>query len=222
LLAFLALAGPAWAGSLQFNGSDSAGQGSLSFTPSVGNALTIGAGGGGNGALITDFINTFGTCGGDCSIVGGYLTLSTGGETGGLSGGGTFAYSFGSGGTIKIVGEIPMLGINTPTALFTASLGSGSLTGGGTVGSYTAGINLASIMLAPQVGLYNYNGANNDDISFSISPSCSTGGICTGTITQSDTSLQTIPEPATLSVLGVGLFAFGTGLRRRMAASEAV
>ena len=117
---------------------------------------------------------------------------------------------------MKIIGEVPMLGINTPTVLFTASFLSGSFTGGGSVGSVTPAIDLASIMLAPQLGLYNYSGANNDDISFNISPSCSTGGICTGPIIQSDTTLQTIPEPGTLSVLGVG-FAFGAGLRRRMA-----
>ena len=75
-------------------------------------------------------------------------------------------------------------------------------------------------MLNPALGNYKYSGGNNNDISFNVSPSCSTGGICTGTIVQSDTTLQTIPEPATLSVLGVGLFAFGTGLRRRMAANK--
>ena len=222
LVACLALAAPVWAGTFQFHGNDFMGQGTLSFTPGAGHTLSIGAGGGGNGALVTDFFNTAGICAGDCGIVGGYLTLTTGGETGGMSGGGTFNYSFGNGGTITIIGAIPFLGINAPTTLLTANFLAGSFTGGGSIGSLTVGINLASVVLAPQLGMYHYIGGNTNDISFNVSPSCSSGGVCNGTIIQSDTTLQNIPEPATLSVLGVGLFTFGTGLRRRMVASKAV
>jgi len=220
----LVLAVPAGAGTLQFHGSDFGGQGALSFTPGLGNSLTVTAGAGGNGALVTDFLTSYGTCGGDCSVVGGYMTLSTGGQLacagGGCTGGGAFSYSFGAGGNIKIVGEIPTLGINTPTILFTASFVSGSFAGTGGVASVVAGINLASIVLAQQLGQYNYSGGDNDDIAFNVSPTCSTGGICSGTIVESDTSFQTIPEPATLSVLGVGLFTVANGLRRRMPANR--
>ena len=76
----LAVTSYAWAGAIQFHGSDFAGQGALNFTPGLGYALTISIGNGGNGALVTDFFNTYGICGGDCSIVGGYLTLATGGQ----------------------------------------------------------------------------------------------------------------------------------------------
>src|SRR5208337_2989314 len=55
-------------GVLQFFGNNPAGQGALSFTPGVGNPLTIGAGKGANGGLITDFFNGAGVCGGDCTI----------------------------------------------------------------------------------------------------------------------------------------------------------
>ena len=222
LVGCLALGVPAWAGTLQFHGFDFAGQGQLSFTPGLGNTLSIGAGGGGNGAIITDFFNsgilpTF--CAGDCPIVGGYLTLTTGAETSGSTGGGSFSYSFGGGGMIQVIGEIPTLGINSPTTLFSAKflpVGT-TFSGSGTVGSLIGQLDLSTIMLAAQLGMYKYTGGSNDDLSFSISPSCATGGKCTGTLVQSDTSLQTIPEPATLSVLGVGLFTFGAGLRRRMA-----
>jgi len=224
LIAFLALAGPVWAGTLEFHGDNSAGQGTLSFTPGVGDSLTLSAGAGGNGALITDFFNSYGICGGDCSVIGGYMTLSTGGQlacgVGGCTGNGAFNYTFGAGGNIKVVGEIPTLGINTPTLLFTASFVSGSFAGTGTVASVVAGISLASIVLAPQLGLYKYSGADNDDIVFKVSSTCSTGGACSGTITESDTPFQTIPEPATLSVLGVGLFTFGAGLGRKMLAHK--
>jgi PEP-CTERM motif len=223
LVACLALAGPAWAGSVVFSGNDfPSGQGDLSFSPGLLNKLTIAAGGGGNGALVTDLLTTGGAklCGGDCPITNGYLVLTTGGEISGSSGGGLFAYDFAAGGNIKIYGGIGALPVGTE--LFMATLGMGTFNGGGSVGSVTAGINLASIVLNPALGVYKYTGANNNDISFNVSPSCSTGGICNGTIVNSMTSLQTIPEPATLSVLGVGLFTFGAGLRRRMAARKAV
>ena len=61
LAASLTLAAPAWAGSTSIPRQRfCTGQGALSFTPGLGNALTIGAGGGGNGALVTDFFNTDG------------------------------------------------------------------------------------------------------------------------------------------------------------------
>lgn len=224
LVACLAFAGSAWAGSsLQFHGNSFGDpQGNLSFTPGVGDALTISAGGGVNGALITDFLTTGGgaICGGDCQIVGGYMTLTTGGQTSGSVSGGVYSYIFGAGGTINIFGAVPLLGINTSTLLFTANFTGGSFSGSGSVASIVAAINLASITLNPALGLYKYSGASNDDISFNVSPSCSTGGLCTGQIVQSDTSFQTIPEPAALSVLGVGLFTSGTGLRRRILARK--
>ena len=221
LVACVAVAGPAWAGSLQFHGNDFNGQGALSFTPGIGNALTISAGGGGNGAFISDFFSNS-ICGGDCPIMGGYMTLATGGELSGSGGGGIFNYVYGAGGNIQIFGKIPLLGINSSTLLLSANFTGGSFSGSGTVGSIIASINLASIMLNPALGVYHYSGANNNDISFNVSGTCGTGGMCTGVIVQADTSFQTIPEPATLSVLGVGLFAFGTGLRRKMLASKAV
>jgi len=221
LAACLALSGPAWAGSLQFHGNDFAGQGQLSFTPGMNNTLTVGAGNGGSGALITDFFNSYGICGGDCSVLGGYLTLTSGGENGGSAGGGIFNYTFGAGGTIKVTGEIPFLGINSPTTLFSATFTNGTFSGAGTVGSFLGTINLASIVLAPQLGLYHYTGASTDGLSFGLTGTCGTGGICKGSIVQSDTSFETMPEPATLSVMGVGLFAVGAGLRRKMAAPKA-
>jgi hypothetical protein len=125
---------------------------------------------------------------------------------------------------MTIMGAIPTLGINTPTVLFTASFLGGSFAGSGVTGSFVAGISLASVVLAPQLGLYNYEGGDNDDIVFNISgTTCSTGGICSGPVNESDTTFQTIPipEPTTLSVLVVGLFTCGNGLRRRMATNKA-
>ncbi len=213
----LASAGPAWAGTLIFNAPfQNVGQGAESFTPGVGDSLTIGVlGSGGNGALITDFFNT--VCGGDCHIVGGFMALSSGPETSGSGGGGSFAYFFGSGGTMQIWGKIPSLGINSTSLLLSASFLSASFAGNGAIGSYAGTINPNTVILNAALGSYHFLNGMADDLSFNISPSCGTGGVCTGTINQSVNQF-TVPEPATLSVLGVGLFAFGTGLRRKLLA----
>src|SRR5208282_5526736 len=105
LAAFLMSGIPAWAGVvlpgvLQFFGNSPGGQGLLSFTPGIGDTLTIGAGNGGNGGLITDLFNGVGLCGGDCGVTGGYLTLTSGGEVTGTNGGGLAYYTFGAGGTV--------------------------------------------------------------------------------------------------------------------------
>jgi hypothetical protein len=158
-------------------------------------------------------------CGGDCKIIGGFLTLTTGPETGGFANGSTWSYSFGAGGNLKITGEIPILGINSPTVLFTATLLPGTVfSGAGTVGSFIGQLNLASIMLAPQLGTYHFTGGSNDELSILINPECESGGICSGVMVQSLTTLQgiPIPEPPLLSVLSVGLFTLGAGLYRRM------
>jgi|SRR5271157_1983977 len=216
----LAIVVPAWAGTLQFTGTDFAGQGSLSFTPGMGDALTIGAGHGGNGALITDLMNDLGLCGGDCAVTGGYMTLTSGGQTGGSGGGGSFTYFFSAGGMIDIYGKVPSQGINNSSLLFSAQFLPGAVfTGGGSVGSYIASLNLGSIFLNSNLGTYLYSGGASDNISITINNGCGLGGACNGSIYNSINPVTTVvSEPATLSVLGAGLFAFGAGLRRKMLA----
>jgi len=212
----LALSSPVWAGTLQFAGNDISGQGLLSFTPGAGAELTIGSGNGGNGALITDFLNTTGVCSGNCSITAGYLTLTTGTEASSTFFPGGVSYTFNSGGSIKVIGGIPFLGIANGGTLFSATFGPG---GGiaifGDSGSFGGGMNLASIVLNPLLGAYEFSAGHDNEFAFNFDPACATGGSCTGTISQSTLQLA-IPEPATLSVLGAGLFAFGAGLRRKM------
>lgn len=213
----LALVVPAWAGTLQFTGTDFAGQGALSFSPGLNHILMIGPGGGGQGALITNLMNNLGLCGGNCAITGGYLTLMSGPETGGFAGGGSFTYTFGGPGLLQITGTIPGYPINSALILSAKFLPGAIFTGSGTIGSYIGSLDLASIMINPALGIFHYTGGANDDISISINQACGTGGVCNGLIFNSTTTIQTIPEPATLSVLGAGLFAFGAGLRKKMA-----
>jgi hypothetical protein len=212
----LALVVPAWAGTLTFTGTDLTGQGALNFSPGNGNMLTIGAGNGGQGALVTDLLNNLFICSGDCAITGGYLTLMSGGQTSGVAGGGSFTYTFGGGGLMQIFGSIPSHNINSALIFSAMFLPGGIFTGSGSVGTYVASVDLASIYLNPNLGTYKFSGGSNIDTSVTINPGCGNGGPCNGSIFNTNTAVQTISEPATLSVLGAGLFAFGAALRRRV------
>ena len=216
LVLCLALSSQVWAGTLQFAGNSLAGQGLMSFTPGAGAEFSIGAGNGANGALITDFLSTSGICSGDCSVTAGYLTLTTGTEASQTIFPGGISYTFNSGGSIKVIGGISSLGIANGTTLFSATFlpGAGFSVFGGS-GSFQGGVDLVSIILDPLLGKYIYQSGSVDEFFFNVDPACATGGVCTGTISQS-TVQMTAPEPATLSVLGVGLFVSGAGLRRKM------
>ena len=211
----LALASPARADNIIFNGFAVTGTGLLSFTPGLGNTLTIGAGNGGDGALITDYLTpTF--CGGDCAIVGGYSTITSGPETGGSSGGDSFTYSFGEGGSVQIIGAVPQLGLDTPTLLFEASFMPGTtFSGAGSVGSFLGALNLSSVVLNPALGTWTFVGASNDEITLSLNSGCSLGDSCSGSIIQSTTALQTVPEPGMLALFGTGVLGLAEVLRRK-------
>ncbi len=226
LVVCLAVVSPAWAGTLTYEGTAPQGQGELNFTPGVGNTLTIGADGKGNlGALVTDLFFSIPQCaGGDCAVQNGYLTLTTGKETSGSSIGGAFSYNFGAGGALSIVGGISTLGIANGSTLLTLSfLNGATFSGGGTSGVFQGNVNLASIVLNPviqlAVGGVMFTGGSNDELSISLDNACGMGGKCFGPLLSSTTGLQYVPEPATLSVLGIGLFASGAGLRKKMKTS---
>lgn len=223
-LLFAAIVAPnAHATALTFTGTSLNGQGELIFVPGVGNVLTIGAGSGGNGALITDLSNTAGLCSGDCLITGGYLTLETGPESSGFSGGSVFSYDFGSGGTIDIYGGIPSLSISQ-SLLFSASFLPGT-NFGGTAGISSEGViqgslNLGSISLNPTLGTYNYTAGANEDISLPINSSCGFGGFCTGSLLLSVVGLDAspTPEPSSLVLFGTGLLGLAGVIRRKLCA----
>ncbi len=221
LIFCLALAGPAWAGTIEFTGSDVNGQGQLNFDPGmVGNTLTIGPGGGGNGSYINNLADTLGLCGpSGCSITGGYMTLTSGGYLGGGGcNGGNCSYDFGAGGTINVYGTVTTSLGTSIGHLFSAIFSNGAFGVAGTVGTYSGGLQVPSITLyGSAFKPYTFTGGSGDAITISLnSGTCGMGGVCTGLVDQSSVSLQTIPEPATLCVLGSGLFILGTGLKRKL------
>jgi len=219
----LALSSPVWAGTLQFTGDNLNGQGLLNLNPTQngGNGiLTIAAGNGGNGALITALLNDLGICAGSCGITAGYLTLTSGTEASQtIIPGVLAAYTFNAGGSVHIIGGVPSLGLANGSTLLTGTFMPGAgITIFGQSGSFQGGINLNSIVLNPAFGKFEFQAGHVNEFGFSIDGgACLNGGVCTGTISQSTVQF-TVPEPATLSVLGIGLFASGAGLRRKMAA----
>jgi len=221
----MALVGSAWAGTIEFEGAAAGGQGSLSFNPAaVGNTLTITPGGGGSGALITELLETVGLgCGPSapgCHITGGFLTLTSGGYKGGGScSGGACLYDFNAGGMLDINGTVTTNHGTSTGLLLSATFTGGSFGVAGTVGTYSGALSVPSIALhGPAFGSYTFTGGSGDAITISLNTGCAGGGSCIGLVDQASASLETvtaIAEPATLSVLGTGLFALGTGLRRK-------
>jgi hypothetical protein len=210
---------PLQTGALQFfgNATSIGGQGTLDFNPGVANQLTIGPSSGGNGALITDLFNSVipPLCGGDCAVIGGYLTLTSGGQFSGGCSSGSCMYDFGPGGQVDIFGEIPVLGINNPSLLFQSTFTDGTFTVAGITGTFTGDLNVASIFLNSGIGTFTFANGSTAETSMNLNANCSLGGVCTGLV-DPVLQLQTVPEPGTLSLIGTGMLVFGPiSLRRR-------
>jgi hypothetical protein len=218
---------PVWAGivpagALQFTDGGLGTQGLLNFTPGVGTGvLTIGAGNGGLGGLMTDLFNGVGLCGGDCAIVGGYLTLTSGLETSGVIQGGGVLYTFGAGGSLSIFGAIPSLGINVGSLLFNAPFLAGDTfsvvpSGLTATGTFQGPLDYNNIALNPALGVYTFTSGSNIETSMDLNLSCATlNNTCSGSVDPTVQVQTPVAEPGTLSLLSAGLITLGVKLRGR-------
>jgi hypothetical protein len=217
-LVFCALAaGPAWAGTLDFNGGSLKGHGKLTFTPGIGDQLSIGTAKT-DGALIQSLLNDVGLCGGSCTITKGFLTVLTAGESSQNTVGLTTTYDFNSGGSIDIYGGIAALGIPNGTLLLSAQLSGANfiVTKGSKTASFQAQLILSTITLDHRLGTYTFAGGSSNTLAIDLTANCGGNGKCSGLIESANLTLLTTPEPASLSFLGTGLLAVGCFLRKKL------
>jgi hypothetical protein len=202
---------------LIFSGLNNPGQGLMTFSPGIGNSLVVGSGNGGKGALITNLFNSNGLCNGNCGIDGGYLTLTTGGETSGFACCGGWHYWYDGGGSVEIWGAIPDLGINTVSELFSAQfLPLGQFDGIDGLGGLLASIDPKSVHLNAALGKYQIVSPWMEQVFLPVH-GCGDGSDCSGPAQITNVQMQTevVPEPTSLVLLGSGVIALGSKLRRR-------
>lgn len=198
-----------------FNGKNTSFQGSFSFTPGIGNVLTIGAGNGGLGGPITNLNSNGAFCGGDCAVTDGYSIMTTGPEDLTASFEGDAVYFFGAGGSIDIYGGIASLGIPGGSLLFSASFVDSSLQTGPGGANFASEVDASSVFLNPTLGVYGYADAEAFDAFDLFGTSCQSFGECSGSILSSSAQANAspIPEPSALVAL-IAFAAAAMGIRR--------
>ena len=227
LIAFAVLAPLASADSLivqgrQIDFSGGAG-GAVSFALGNGNSLFV------TGAPISSLVQFPSFM--NFPVVGGLLNLTTGGcETGctKVSKAGTSTLFFVDGGSLSIVGEIPSIGINSPTTLITAFFDSkgienheanaslNSKTGHGGIDGY---LNITMIDPTIVQALNLLGGSGNGYISemFLRLSFNANNQSWNGSINSTDLIIKPSPEPSSLFLLGSSLLGAAGFLRRKLA-----
>lgn len=198
---------PAHAETIGFSGSTaSPGGGTFGFTPAAGASISV------SNALIQSLLTSFGACNPSCAVSGGLLNLTSGGQIANPVPG---LYIFGAGGTINITGGIAALGIAAGSSLLSATFLPNATFNFSATSTSTFGgnLNLASIMLNPAIGTFTYIGGSDNQVFMNVKFA---GGTYSGDVFSSNVAIQATPisEPASLSLIGVGLIGFAALLRR--------
>jgi hypothetical protein len=198
--------------------------GSVSYTLGNGNSLFVTGAPISNLTQFPSFMNF--------PVVGGLLNLTTGAcETGCTKfnkGSGTSTLFFDDGGSLSIVGEIPSIGINSPTTLITgffdskgiekheANASLNSKTGRGGIDGY---LNITMIDPTIVQALNLLGGSGNGYISemFLRLSFNANNQSWNGSINSTDLIIKPSPEPSSLFLLGSSLLGAAGFLRRKLA-----
>jgi hypothetical protein len=189
---------PSHADSISFNAATG---GFVAFTPGVGNSLSV----------FNVDINQVTVDGVTSAVTGGSLEIISGAE----------AYSvgtdpmdvvFNAGGILAIMGEVPSLGITTPTQIFSASFlsGAGAQLSSTAPGYFSGGLDPSTIAIDPALLAGN---AAAGDVIISVCSQDGNGTFCPNLVNTSYFGVQlsnvnalTTPEPSTMVLLLAGMF----------------
>jgi len=198
--------------------------GSMNFTLGNGNALTV------TGAPISSLVQFPSFL--NFPVVGGLLNMSTGpcesGCTKFNNKSGTSTLFFDDGGSLSIVGEIPSIGINSPTTLITAFFDSNGIenheanaslnnkTGHGGVDGYL-NVNFIDPTIVQALNLLGGNGHGYLSEMFINLTFNANNNSWNGSINSTDLNIKPTPEPSSLLLLGSGMLGVAGFLRRKLA-----
>jgi hypothetical protein len=198
--------------------------GSMNFTLGMGNSLTV------TGAPITNLVQFPSFL--NFPVVGGLLNLSTGACESGCTkfnkGSGTSTLFFDDGGSLSIVGEIPSIGIKTPTTLITAFFDSNGIENHEANASLNSKTHHGGIdgyldvsFIDPTIvqALNLLGGSGNGYISemFINLTFNANNNSWNGNINSTDLIIKPSPEPSSLFLLGSGMLGVAGFLRRKLA-----